>query len=104
MYVAVTGPNYETRAEYRFFRRIGGDVVGMSTVPEVLAAAQVGLRVLALSTVTNLARPDAPRPVTAEDVVSVAERTEPKIRALVMDVLAQEFADWAEKTIDTALC
>lgn len=101
VYVAVTGPNYETRAEYRFFRRIGGDVVGMSTVPEVLAAAQVGLRVLALSTVTNVARPDAPRRVTAEDVVSVAEQTEPKVRTLVMDVLAQEFAGDTAKAMDT---
>ena len=96
VYVAVTGPNYETRAEYRLFRKIGGDVVGMSTVPETLAAAQVGLRVLALSTVTNIARPDAPRRVTAEDVVAVAEQTEPKMRTLVMEVLRQAFATASE--------
>ena len=68
----VTGPSYETRAEYRAFRRIGGDCVGMSTVPEVLAAAACGLRVLGLSTVTNVACPDAPKIVSAEEVVEVA--------------------------------
>ena len=78
VYVAVTGPSYETRAEYRAFRRIGGDCVGMSTVPEVLAAAACGLRVLGLSTVTNVARPDAPKIVSAEEVVEVAASALPK--------------------------
>jgi purine-nucleoside phosphorylase len=87
VYVAVTGPNYETRAEYRFLRRIGGDVVGMSTVPEVLVAAQLGMRVLALSTVTNVARPDAPRTVKAAEVVSVAEHAEPNLRKIVLGIV-----------------
>ena len=65
VYVAMTGPNYETRAEYRFLRRIGGDVVGMSTVPEAVAASGCGLRTLALSIVTNVARPDSPEVVCA---------------------------------------
>jgi len=90
VYVAVTGPSYETRAEYRAFRRIGGDCVGMSTVPEVLTAAALGLRVLGLSTVTNVARPDAPQTVSAEEVVHVAATALPKVRAIVHGLLAAE--------------
>lgn len=86
VYVAVTGPSYETRAEYRAFRRIGGDCVGMSTVPEVLAAASLGMRVLALSTITNVARPDAPARVDAGEVVSVAEVALPRVRAILAAV------------------
>lgn len=88
VYVAVSGPSYETRAEYRAFRRIGGDAVGMSTVPEVLAAAACGLRVLGLSTVTNVACPDAPQMVTAEEVVEVAAIARPRVRVIVDAVLA----------------
>lgn len=87
VYVGVAGPNYETRAEYRFFRKIGGDAVGMSTVPEALAARACGLQVLALSTITNVARPDAPQIVDMHDVVSVAERAEPVVRQLVSGVV-----------------
>ncbi len=87
VYVAVTGPNYETRAEYRFLRRIGGDVVGMSTVPEVVAAAATGMRVLALSAVTNVAKPDAPDTVDAMEVVDIAEHAEPKLRAIAIGVV-----------------
>ena len=89
VYVAVTGPSYETRAEYRAFRRIGGDCVGMSTVPEVLTAASLGLRVLGLSTVTNVARPDAPNVVSAEEVVQVAATALPKVRAIIHGIFAQ---------------
>jgi purine-nucleoside phosphorylase len=88
VYVAVTGPSYETRAEYRAFRRIGGDCVGMSTVPEVLTATSLGIRVLGLSTVTNVARPDAPQTVSAEEVVHVAATALPKVRAIVHGVLS----------------
>ncbi|WP_238397457.1 purine-nucleoside phosphorylase [Anatilimnocola aggregata] len=89
VYVAVTGPSYETRAEYRMFRRMG-DVVGMSTVPEVLVAASCGLRVFGISTVTNIARPDAivREEVDAEHVVKVAQKVQHKVRALVHGVLA----------------
>lgn len=87
VYVAVTGPNYETRAEYRFMRRIGGDVVGMSTVPEVIAAADSGMRVLALSAVTNVAKPDAPDAVDAMEVVDIAEHAEPKLRAIATEIV-----------------
>jgi purine-nucleoside phosphorylase len=89
VYIAVTGPNYETRAEYRFMRRIGGDVVGMSTAPEVIAAAEAGLRVLALSAVTNVAKPDAPDAVDALEVVDIAEHAEPKLRAIAIGVVKQ---------------
>ncbi|MDA1053104.1 MAG: purine-nucleoside phosphorylase [Planctomycetota bacterium] len=87
VYVAVTGPNYETRAEYRFMRRIGGDVVGMSTVPEVIAASEAGMRVLALSAVTNVAKPDAPDAVDALEVVDIAEHAEPKLRAIAVGIV-----------------
>jgi purine-nucleoside phosphorylase len=87
VYVSVLGPNYETRAEYRFMRRIGGDAVGMSTVPEVLVAAQCGMRVLAISTITNVARPDAPRRVDAHEVIDVASQAEPRLRQIIKDVV-----------------
>ena len=89
VYVGVTGPNYETRAEYRAFRRIGGDVVGMSTVPEARCAAELGVPVLALSTVTNIARPDAPQVVTSAEVVENAGHAEPKIRRIASGIIAQ---------------
>ena len=89
VYVAVTGPNYETRAEYRFLRRIGGDVVGMSTVPEVVVAQELGMRVLGLSIVTNVASPDVPQVVEATEVVHAAARAEPHVRQIVADILAR---------------
>jgi len=88
-YVAVAGPNYETRAEYRCLRRIGGDVVGMSTVPEVIAAARLGLRTLALSVVTNVARPDVPRHTTCAEVVAAANLAAPRLCRLVECVIGQ---------------
>ena len=87
VYVGVTGPTYETRSEYRLFRRIGGDVVGMSTVPEVIAASQCGMRTLALSLVTNVAKPDAPDVVDAEDVVEAAAEAAPNMHKIVQDLL-----------------
>jgi len=88
VYVAMSGPNYETRAEYRFLRQIGGDLVGMSTVPEVLVAAQCGLRVLALSTVTNVARPDAPQRTEALEVLHDAEQAAPNVGKIVRGILS----------------
>lgn len=90
-YVAVLGPNYETRAEYRALRRLGGDAVGMSTVPEVLAANRCGLRILALSTITNVARPDALTSTEAQQVVDIAATAEPKLRAIIKGVLQRSF-------------
>ena len=87
VYVAVAGPNLETRAEYRFLRAIGADVVGMSTVPEVLVAIHSGMRVLGLSIITDMCLPDALEPATLERIVAVANTAEPKLTALVRGVL-----------------
>ncbi|HEX6962022.1 MAG TPA: purine-nucleoside phosphorylase [Lacipirellula sp.] len=86
VYVAVLGPNYETRAEYRMLRRLGGDAVGMSTVPEVIAARHAGLRVLGLSTITNVGSPDALTETTAHDVLNVAASAANKLGAIVRGV------------------
>ena len=88
--VAVTGPNLETRAEYRFLRGIGADVVGMSTVPEVIVAVHSGLRVFGLSVVTDMCLPDALHPANVEDIIAVANAAEPKLRALVLGILQYE--------------
>lgn len=88
--VAVTGPNLETRAEYRFLRMIGADVVGMSTVPEVIVAVHCGMRVFGLSVITDMCLPDALKPAVVEEIVAVANSAEPKLKALVLGVLAHE--------------
>ncbi len=90
VYVGVKGPNYETRAEYRFFRMIGGDVVGMSTVPEVLVAVHAGMRVLGLTTITNVCLPDNLQPVTGEDVVEVADRASRNMLKILQGVAKHE--------------
>jgi purine-nucleoside phosphorylase len=87
VYVAVPGPNLETRAEYRFLRTIGADVVGMSTVPEVIVAVHGGMRVLGLSIITDLCLPDALEPATIEQIIAAANDAEPKLTALVRGVL-----------------
>ena len=87
VYVAVTGPNLETRAEYRFLRGIGADVVGMSTVPEVLVAVHARLKVLGFSIVTDMCLPDALEPVSHEEIVAVAQEAEIKLRTIVRRVL-----------------
>ena len=89
VYVAVTGPNLETRAEYRFLRTIGADVVGMSTVPEVLVAVHAGLRVLGFSIVTDLCLPDALEPVNIDEILAVAGQAEAKLRRVVLGVLGR---------------
>ena len=83
VYVAVTGPNLETRAEYRFLRGIGADVVGMSTVPEVIVAVHAGLDVLGISVITDMCLPDALEVATVDKILAVARGAEPKLRALV---------------------
>ena len=92
VYVAVPGPNLETRAEYRFLRMIGADVVGMSTVPEVLVAVHAGLRVLGLSIVTDMCLPDALEPVDIQAILATAADAEPRLRKIVLGVLSQEAA------------
>ncbi|HVC93334.1 MAG TPA: purine-nucleoside phosphorylase [Pirellulales bacterium] len=92
VYVAVTGPNLETRAEYRFLRLIGADVVGMSTVPEVLVAVHAGMRVLGLSIVTDMCLADALEPADIRRILGHAAAAEPKLRKIVMGILEQEAA------------
>ncbi len=87
VYVAVPGPNLETRAEYRFLRALGADVVGMSTVPEVLVAVHAGMKVLGFSIITDRCLPDALEPVRIEDVIAVANAAEGKLRTIVRKVL-----------------
>ena len=87
VYAAVLGPNYETRAEYRKLRRLGADAVGMSTVPEVLAARHTDLRVLGLSTITNVGSPDALGKTTAHDVLAVAGQAAAKLATLVRGII-----------------
>ena len=89
-YAAVSGPNYETRAEYRLFRRIGADVIGMSTVPEAAVAAELGLRVLAISTVTNVCNPDALTETDGASVAAAAATAEWKLRRIILSLIAGE--------------
>jgi len=89
VYAAVLGPNLETRAEYRMLRRMGADAVGMSTVPEVIVAAQAGLRVLGLSVITDICLPDALEPASIEEIIKTAGAAEPKLAGLVEEVIAK---------------
>ncbi len=90
VFVAVSGPNLETRAEYRFLRLIGADVVGMSTVPEVIVAAHCGLKVVGFSIVTDMCLPDALEPADVPKIIAIANAAEPKLTKLVLGVLAGE--------------
>jgi purine-nucleoside phosphorylase len=89
VYVGVLGPNLETRAEYRFLRAIGADVVGMSTVPEVIVAVHCGLRVLGLSIVTDLCLPDALKPVEISEILATAAAAEPKLTKIVLGIVSR---------------
>jgi purine-nucleoside phosphorylase len=88
VFVAVAGPNLETRAEYRFLRAIGADVVGMSTVAEVIVGVHGKMRNLGISVVTDMCLPDALEPVSLPEIVATANAAEPKLRALVKGVIA----------------
>ncbi len=83
VYVSVSGPNLETAAEYRFLRTIGADVVGMSTVPEVIAARHQKTKVLAFSIITDMGLPDALGPCSLDEIIATAAQTEPKLRDLI---------------------
>lgn len=87
VYVAVSGPNLETRAEYRFLRMIGADVVGMSTVPEVIAAVHMGMKVLGVSAVTDECFPDSLQPVEMSEIIEAANIAEPKLTKVISGVL-----------------
>ncbi|MGZ6134355.1 MAG: phosphorylase family protein, partial [Myxococcaceae bacterium] len=91
VYVATLGPNYETPAEVEAFRRMGGSVVGMSTVQEVIAARHLGMRVLVLSLATNMAAGIAGRPLTHEEVLEAGEAARGRLGDLLQRLVA-EFA------------
>lgn len=92
VYVAVAGPCLETRAEYRWLRGIGADVVGMSTVPEVIAARHCGLRVLGISVITDQCLPDALEPATLDKIIAVAGTAEPHLTRLLRAVVREAAA------------
>jgi purine-nucleoside phosphorylase len=87
VYVAVAGPNLETRAEYRMLRLLGADIVGMSTVPEVIVARHMGMRVLAVSIITDVCLPDALEPTDIDTIIAVAAAAEPVLARLLSGVL-----------------
>jgi purine-nucleoside phosphorylase len=89
VFVAVPGPNLETRAEYRFLRGIGADVVGMSTVPEVIVGVHAGLRNVGFSIVTDMCLPDALEPAKLEEIIAVANAAEKKLRVVVRRLVAE---------------
>jgi purine-nucleoside phosphorylase len=87
VYVAMQGPNLETRAEYRFLRTIGADAVGMSTVPEDIVAIHMSMRVFGVSIITDECFPDALKPITLEEVIGVANKAEPKMTAIMKELV-----------------
>lgn len=87
VYLSVSGPTLETKAEYRYMRQLGADVVGMSTVPEVIAAVHMGLDVLGISVITDECFPDALEAVSIEDVLEAAAMAEPKLTQIIVGVL-----------------
>ena len=87
VYLAVSGPTMETKAEYRYMRQLGADVVGMSTVPEVIAAVHIGLDVLGISVITDECFPDALEAVSLDDVLEAAAMAEPKLTQIMVGVL-----------------
>ncbi len=87
VYAAVAGPSLETRAETRMLRMLGADAVGMSTVPEVIVAAQVGFKTLALAAITNLNLPDAMEPVSIQKVIAIAAEAQPRLAAILAGTL-----------------
>ena len=87
VYVAMQGPNLETRSEYRFLRTIGADAVGMSTVPEVIVAIHMGMSVFGVSIITDECFPDTLKPITLEEVIAVANTAEPKMTAILKEMV-----------------
>lgn len=89
VYVAVTGPNLETKAEYKYLRLIGGDAVGMSTVPEVIVANHAGLPVFAISVLTDEGFPEDLHPVNIEEILAIAAKAEPKMTEILTQLISE---------------
>jgi purine-nucleoside phosphorylase len=89
VYVAMTGPNLETAAEYRFLRIIGADAVGMSTIPETIVANHMGMKVLGVSIITDECFPDALKPTNVEEIIAVANKTEPKLTKIMKEAVGR---------------
>lgn len=87
VYVAVPGPNLETRAEYRFLRQTGSDVVGMSTIPENIVANHMGMKVLGISIITDECFPDNLKPVNVDEIIAAAVKAEPKMTLIMKEVI-----------------
>jgi purine-nucleoside phosphorylase len=88
VYVAVTGPNLETSAEYKYLRIIGGDAVGMSTVPEVIVARHMGLPVFAISVLTDEGFPEELKSVSIDEILAIAQEAEPKMTLILKELIA----------------
>jgi purine-nucleoside phosphorylase len=97
VYAAVLGPSYETPAEIRFLRAIGADLVGMSTVPEVIVCRQAGIKVLAISCVTNMAAGMLDQPLSHQEVLETGQRVAEQFQALLREVIPQIAEDVKEK-------
>src|SRR5439155_21010843 len=89
VFVAVPGPNLETRAEYRFLRGIGADVVGMSTVPEVIVGIHSKMKIVGFSIITDMCLPDHLGPASLPDIIAAANEAEPKLRKLVARIIGE---------------
>ena len=87
VHVSVSGPNLETRAEYRFLRMIGADSVGMSTIPENIVAVHMGMEVLAFAIITDECFPDSLKPVSLKEVIEIADKAEPKLTKIMKEVI-----------------
>lgn len=89
VYVGLSGPSLETKAEIRFLKTIGADAVGLSTIPEVIAAAHGGMGILGLSVITNMNLPDDPQPCRVDDIIATAQGAAPGLQALIEGVIAK---------------
>jgi purine-nucleoside phosphorylase len=89
VYVSVTGPNLETKAEYKYLRIIGADAVGMSTVPEVIVANHMGLPVFAISVLTDEGFPEDLQPVSVEEIIKIASEAEPQLTSILKELILQ---------------
>jgi purine-nucleoside phosphorylase len=89
VYVGVSGPTYETHAEYRMFHLLGGDAVGMSTVPEVIVARHMGMKVFGISIITDSGAPGEIKEITHEEVQQVAKKAEPIASFIIKELVAE---------------